>query len=79
VRRLLAGAGNVRAVFNGHDHDETGVRIDDGVPYLFDAHYGGHWGTAYRAFRLVEVSGTRLTTGLVTVEGVHQETTTLTW
>lgn len=46
---------NIRAVFNGHDHDEEGVKIKDNIPFVFDAHFGGSWGTDYRGFRIVEV------------------------
>lgn len=55
VTRLLAGYPNVQAVLNGHDHDEYGVKTRDGVPYLFDAHAGGHWGTDFRGFRVLEL------------------------
>ena len=27
----------------------------DGVSFIFDAHFGGNWGTAYRGFRIVEL------------------------
>lgn len=53
---LLAKHKNVRAVFNGHDHDEEGVKVKQGIPFLFDAHFGGSWGTAYRGYRVVEVA-----------------------
>lgn len=46
---------NVRAVFNGHDHDEEGIKMKDEIPFIFDAHFGGSWGTAYRGFRVVEL------------------------
>lgn len=46
---------NVKAVFNGHDHDEEGVKMKANVPFIFDAHFGGNWGTAYRGFRVVEL------------------------
>ena len=46
---------NVRAVFNGHDHDEDAVKKKNDIPFVFDAHFGGNWGTAYRGFRVVEV------------------------
>lgn len=55
VTRLLAGYPNVLAVLNGHDHDEYGVKTRAGVPYLFDAHAGGHWGTGFRGFRVLEL------------------------
>jgi hypothetical protein len=27
----------------------------EGIPFLFDSHIGGSWGTAYKGFRMVEV------------------------
>ncbi len=76
---LFAGTPNLRAVFNGHDHDEAGLKVDRGVPYFFDAHYGGHWGTPYRAFRVVEVAAGRLTTRLVSTDGTRLPVESLTW
>ena len=46
---------NIRAVFNGHDHDEEGIKMKGRIPFVFDAHVGGSWGTAYRGFRVVEL------------------------
>ncbi|MBC7886407.1 MAG: metallophosphoesterase [Ferruginibacter sp.] len=46
---------NIRAVFNGHDHDEEGIKMKNKLPFIFDAHFGGNWGTAYRGFRVVEL------------------------
>lgn len=46
---------NVKAVFNGHDHDEEGIKMKGKIPFVFDAHFGGSWGTEYRGFRIVEV------------------------
>ena len=46
---------NIRAVFNGHDHDEEGIKKRQEVPFIFDAHFGGNWGTSYRGFRIVEL------------------------
>jgi hypothetical protein len=46
---------NIRAVFNGHDHDEEGIKKREEVPFIFDAHFGGNWGTDYRGFRIVEL------------------------
>ena len=46
---------NVRAVFHGHEHDQDNVKMVDNVPYLFDSHVGGSWGTSYRGFRVVEL------------------------
>lgn len=52
---LMAKYKNVRAVFNGHDHDEDGIRTRDNIPFVFDAHFGGNWGTEYLGFRVVEL------------------------
>ena len=46
---------NIRAVFNGHDHDEEGIKTKNDIPFLYDAHFGGNWGTSYRGFRVVEL------------------------
>ena len=46
---------NVKAVFHGHEHDQDGVKMVDKVPFLFDSHFGGNWGTNYKGFRVVEV------------------------
>lgn len=79
IRELLADAPNVRAVFNGHDHDQAGIKRAAGIPYVFDSHYGGSWGADYRAFRLIEVSGTKLKTWLVTTAGRKLDTKTISW
>ena len=52
---VLAKHKNVKAIFNGHDHDEEGVKTKNGIPFIFDAHFGGNWGTTYRGFRVVEL------------------------
>jgi DNA repair exonuclease SbcCD nuclease subunit len=46
---------NVSGVFHGHEHAEDGVRMHDNIPYMFDSHFGGSWGTTYRGFRVVEL------------------------
>jgi hypothetical protein len=46
---------NIRAVFHGHEHDQDGIRTEAAIPYIFDAHVGGNWGTPYRGFRVVEI------------------------
>lgn len=51
---LLAGYDNITAVFNGHDHHEDGIKIEGEIPFMFDGHFGGSWGTDYRGFRVVE-------------------------
>jgi hypothetical protein len=27
-------------VFNGHDHDEDGIKTKNNIPFIFDAHFG---------------------------------------
>lgn len=46
---------NVKAIFNGHDHDEEDIKMKGKLPFIFDAHFGGNWGTSYRGFRVVEL------------------------
>jgi hypothetical protein len=46
---------NIRGVFHGHDHDQQGAFQHEGIPYLFDAHVAGNWGTDYSGYRIVEV------------------------
>lgn len=46
---------NIRAVFHGHEHDQDGVKMSGTIPFLFDSHIGGNWGTAYKGFRVVEL------------------------
>jgi len=52
---LLSKYKNVKAIFNGHDHDEDNIKLKNNIPFIFDAHFGGNWGTAYRGFRIVEL------------------------
>ncbi|MEK6781227.1 MAG: metallophosphoesterase [Bacteroidota bacterium] len=52
---LLQNYQNVKAVFHGHEHDQDGAMINNGIPFLFDSHFGGNWGTEYKGFRVVEV------------------------
>ncbi len=62
VMDLLESTPNVRAVFHGHNHDQTGVYVSDGRRYFFDSHTGGSWG-AKRGYRIVEVyEGNRMVT-----------------
>lgn len=55
--KLLPKYPNVRAIFNGHDHDEDDIKVREGIPFVFDAHFGGGggWGTPYNGFRIVEL------------------------
>ncbi len=46
---------NIRGVFHGHEHREDSVRMVEHIPYMFDSHFGGNWGTAYKGFRVVEL------------------------
>ncbi len=54
---------NIRAGFHGHVHDQDGVFMAKKIPFLFDSHVGGNWGTPYRGFRVVELlnDGTLIT------------------
>lgn len=52
---LVKHYSNIKAVFHGHEHDQDGVKILDNIPYLFDSHFGGNWGTSYQGFRIVEL------------------------
>lgn len=54
VMKLLESTPNVRAVFHGHNHLETGVYISAERRYFFDSHAGGSWG-AKRGYRIVEI------------------------
>lgn len=60
---LLKQYPNVKAVFHGHEHDQDGVKMSDQIPFFFDSHIGGNWGTDYKGFRVVELmnDGTLLT------------------
>ena len=40
---------------HGHDHDHDEVLIKNDIPFVFDGHFGGSWGTDYHGFRIVEV------------------------
>lgn len=53
--KVMAKYKNLRGIFNGHDHDEDGVKFREKIPFIFDAHFGGSWGTPYRGFRVVEL------------------------
>ncbi|HXI01454.1 MAG TPA: metallophosphoesterase [Sphingobacteriaceae bacterium] len=46
---------NIRAVFNGHDHQQDDIKVKNNISYLFDGHFGGSWGVPYRGFRMVEI------------------------
>ena len=54
---------NIRAVFHGHEHDQDGVQLVGNLPFLFDSHVGGSWGTPHKGFRVVELlnDGTLIT------------------
>lgn len=54
-QQLLRSHKNIRAAFNGHDHQEDGVKMFGSIPFLFDGHFGGSWGVNYRGFRVVEL------------------------
>ncbi len=52
---LLRPYKNIRGVFHGHEHDQDGVKMVGNLPFLFDSHIGGNWGTPYKGFRVVEL------------------------
>ncbi|MFP1920261.1 metallophosphoesterase family protein [Lonsdalea quercina] len=56
ILSLLSEHKNVKAVFNGHDHDHDEILIKNNIPFVFDGHIGGSWGTDYHGFRVVEVN-----------------------
>jgi len=53
---LLHQYPNIKAVFHGHDHSLDSVFYTNKLPHFFDSHIGGNWGTAYKGYRIVEVS-----------------------
>lgn len=52
---MLNSYKNVRGIFHGHEHDQDGVKTVNNLPFMFDSHFGGSWGTSYRGFRVVEL------------------------
>lgn len=52
---LLSNYNNIKAVFHGHEHDQDGIKMHRGIPFIFDSHIGGSWGTDYKGFRVVEI------------------------
>lgn len=52
---LINRYSNIKAVFHGHEHDQDGVKMSGQIPFLFDSHIGGNWGTSYKGFRVVEL------------------------
>ncbi len=55
---LVSKYPNLKAIFHGHEHDQDGIIMHAGKPYIFDSHIGGSWGTDYRGFRVLEISKT---------------------
>lgn len=53
---LLHNYPNIKAIFHGHDHSLDGIRYTGKLPHLFDSHFGGNWGTAYKGYRIVEIT-----------------------
>jgi hypothetical protein len=51
---LLESTPNLRGVFHGHNHLETGMWLSGEQRYFFDSHVGGSWGAA-KGYRIVEV------------------------
>jgi DNA repair exonuclease SbcCD nuclease subunit len=65
---------NLKAVFHGHEHDQDGVKMSNDIPFFFDSHIGGSWGTAYKGFRVVELmdDGSLVTYMMNPVEKMHE-------
>ena len=55
LKTLLAKHKNVKAVFNGHDHNEAGIHTAGHFHYLFTGHAGGNWGLPYYGYRVLEL------------------------
>ncbi|WP_221394463.1 metallophosphoesterase [Dyadobacter sp. NIV53] len=55
VVELFENTPNVKAIFNGHDHDQDSKKQNGKKPYFFDGHFGGNWGTSYKGYRIVEI------------------------
>lgn len=67
---------NVNAVFHGHDHALDTVYMREQIPYIFDSHAGGNWGTKYNGFRVAELlkDGTIITYMMNPTEKINQTT-----
>lgn len=65
---------NLRAVFHGHEHDQDNIKWQDGIPYMFDSHVGGNWGTNYKGYRIVELfkDGSMLTCIMNPTERINE-------
>lgn len=55
LTKLFDQQSNLKGIFHGHDHDQDGVKENNGKHYFFDSHVGGNWGTDYKGYRIVEV------------------------
>lgn len=66
VKKVLKDYTNVRAVFNGHDHNEESIRNIEKIPYMFDGRLGGSWGSFDRNFRIIEITKSEIITYLMT-------------
>jgi hypothetical protein len=55
VVKLFNDQANLKAIFNGHDHDQDNVKEKNGRHYFFDSHVAGNWGTKYQGYRILEV------------------------
>jgi 3',5'-cyclic AMP phosphodiesterase CpdA len=68
VMTLIESHPNVKAVFLGHNHNETGRYVSGGKPYFFCSHVGGSFGNR-KGYRIVEVhAGGRVVTHQYDVE-----------
>jgi 3',5'-cyclic-AMP phosphodiesterase len=55
LMRKIESYANVKAIFHGHDHDIDTIKQSGNKPYIFDGHFGGNWGVAYKGYRIVEI------------------------
>ncbi|MFP1929518.1 metallophosphoesterase family protein [Lonsdalea quercina] len=56
IASILSAYPNVKAVFNGHDHNRDEVLTRHHIPYIFDGHVGGNWGKNYLGYRVIEIN-----------------------
>ena len=54
VMDLIESTPKVKAIFHGHNHDETGMWLSGGKRYFFTSRTGAIWGAAH-GYRIVEV------------------------
>ena len=55
IIELLHSYPNIKAVLHGHEHSLDVIRYTGKLPHIFDAHFGGSWGTTYKGYRIFEI------------------------